>query len=347
VRIDKIISVIEEFEEIFKKEEFKFIEILSEKLLVYKTSIESNLISNTTYTLASVHYTNDVKKIINESLTSFASAKVGRSLQVAENLIEVHKDNLPNDLINLMMQYLSEINSILDEIDNFKYRNNLNSVQTIYSLGYVIHTSKISITSYKTSLGNFKTLMSHQYEPNENERILEISFYSDNILLQAHALISGMLDIIYNELCNILNIPSNEYPLKIIIVHSGSDDFTLLGNSKVFSFLELVLSNSGKYFYENYTKDGEFKKLSAQFNDIANKLKIMKELELLGIDISESNESLQKSLLYIARALEENLRFQYKMEINGNEYKIIPDDKRSQIAYQQRQIEYKSLDITV
>ncbi|MBP6739718.1 MAG: hypothetical protein KA146_06990 [Leptospiraceae bacterium] len=347
MKIDKIITSIENFESILEKEEFNFIRILAEKLIEYKTSIEASLISNSSYTVSSSQFSGSVRNILNDALKSFSSVKIGGSLQNALNLIEADKDNLPIELVKLMETYHSQIISLLEEIDNFKFRDKLNSFQNIYSLGYQIHVSKMSIASYKTSLSNFKTLMSHQYEPKENERILEISFYSDNILLQAHALISAMLDIIYNELCSILNIPSNEYPLKIIIVHSGSDDFTLLGNSKVFSFLELVLSNSGKYFYENYTKDGEFKKLSAQFNDIANKLKIMKELELLGIDVSESNESLQKSLLYIARALEDNLRFQYKMEINGNEYKIIPDDKRPQIAYQPKQIEYKPLDIRV
>ena len=36
MRINKIISVIDEFEEIFKKEEFKFIGILAKKLLENK-----------------------------------------------------------------------------------------------------------------------------------------------------------------------------------------------------------------------------------------------------------------------------------------------------------------------
>ncbi len=347
MKIDKLIATIEKFESILEKEEFDFIKSIEEGLIQYKSSIENSFLSNPGFSLHGNTYTNAITNILNESLKSFSSLNVGRSSKLAEDLIDDQKETLPMDLIALMKKYLSELHSVIKEVDNFKYKNDLLSIPKIHALGFEIHNSKTSISSYRKSLLNFKNLLSHDYESKDDERIFEISFYSDNILLQAHALMSSMLDIIYNELCNILNIMSNEYPLKIIILHSGSDDFKLLGNSTVFSFLELVLSNSGQYFFANYTKDGEFKKLSVQFNDIANKLRIMKELELLGIDVSESNKSLQKSLLYIARVLDDNLRFQYKMEINGSEYKIIPDDKRSQIAYEPKLIEYKPLDITV
>ena len=155
MKIDKIITSIENFESILEKEEFNFIRILAEKLIEYKTSIEASLISNSSYTVSSSQFSGSVRNILNDALKSFSSVKIGGSLQNALNLIEADKDNLPIELVKLMETYHSQIISLLEEIDNFKFRDKLNSFQNIYSLGYQIQVSKMSIACYKPSLCNF------------------------------------------------------------------------------------------------------------------------------------------------------------------------------------------------
>jgi hypothetical protein len=146
-------------------------------------------------------------------------------------------------------------------------------------------------------------------EIKENESILSIYIQPNNNLETIAAKLDA-INSIYTELCQLLNVSTTEYPLKVIMIESGSLWVKLFGESKIIGLVTDFLREGGKYIYYNHTKDGRNEK---EIINIEKKTALLKNTvkaleEILGKeglthkmekDIKKSGEKITHDVLVV------------------------------------------------
>ncbi|PJZ79234.1 hypothetical protein [Leptospira meyeri] len=311
------------YDSILKSPEFDQVNLLADRILDVRENIESQLITNSTYTINSQNYINSVKNTIDASLSTFSSYKAGQRLSIAQNQIT----NFSEKIKTLCDNYLITIETFLDRLEKNKFSKS-NNFNELYKVCQDIRKNKENIKNYKNGLEDSLLILRH-YSIDENEQNISLAFYPTDDSLSLHIETAQMLVSIYECICEITNISTRQYPLKLQSHYSGSDNFILSGNPSVIDSLSKIILAGGEFFKENYTASGEFNKLSRQFTETENQLKIIENLKSIGIEINETKEILEKNLYLIACALNRNLINQYKVSVNEVEINIYPQNTKA------------------
>jgi hypothetical protein len=132
------------------------------------------------------------------------------------------------------------------------------------------------------------------------------------------------IQVLYSEICQLLGVSEQEYPLRIVKIESGSLWTKVFGESKTIELLTRCAENSFDFLYRNYTREGQIASIPRQVGVLESTIQLAALLEEKGYDVSAMKEPIQKSGQIIAANLQELLQGQGKVQLNDKEYIVGP-----------------------
>jgi len=200
-------------------------------------------------------------------------------------------------------------------------RNLLYLVFSAHELVSTTQTAQVLLTSINDVL---------QVMPPFKEGFRDISLFFpttpsvDNLIQKLSA-----LEALYEELCRLLDVSTNEYPLEIIKVEAGSLWLKIFGESRVISLITKFVESTASYLYRNFTSEGKLTAIPQKVDVINSMLKLSDNLEQSGIDTSVLNENIQQSSIIVAQQLNQLLAGEPAVNVNGESYSVGDEwDKR-------------------
>jgi hypothetical protein len=130
------------------------------------------------------------------------------------------------------------------------------------------------------------------------------------------------LEARYEELCRLLDLSPNEYPLEIIKVEVGSLWLRIFGESRVISLISRFIESTASYLYRNFTSEGKLTAIPQKVDVINSILKLSDNLEQSGIDNSVLKENIQQSSIIVAQQLNQLLAGEPVVNVNGEVYSV-------------------------
>lgn len=135
------------------------------------------------------------------------------------------------------------------------------------------------------------------------------------------------IDIIYSELCKLVNVPITSNPLQILEIESGSIWIKLFGESKVITLLVSLIQSYANHLYTKYTDEGKLSSIPAKLEHLDKILNFTKKLEENGIDSTLVKENIKKSTIIISTQLNNLLIGEPSIEVNAISYSVRRDLK--------------------
>lgn len=127
---------------------------------------------------------------------------------------------------------------------------------------------------------------------------------------------------LYNELCNLLEVSSAEYPLKVARMEAGSLWLKIFGENKVVALLTRLIEAGAVYLYRTFTTEGQIRSIPRQVESIEVVLKLSESLQLMGIDTTKVNENLQKSTVVVSSKLNDLLLGSPSIKVNDRDFSV-------------------------
>lgn len=339
------LQLIDDAINILESDAFSFLRHLSDSISAFKNQTEKSLLNDGNASIAGTSYSKNIKNQINGALAQASTYEMSRHIHQIEAKLEAGTSVIPENLVLQLREYIASIVSFIRNIETYRFAN-ANNIQEMYESIVNVELQKTYLLGYRGGVKLLQTHIIDAAEVTEGNTNIELTFYSDENSFQAFTQLAIMIDAVYIEIGQILDKAPKSNALLVRMIHTGSFHFSLVGDQKILALFETILKNSGKYFYENYTKSGEFQKLSGNLADLITKLQLLAPLEALGINISEAKEQLEKSLTLIARAINENLRHQYKINVNSAEVLIYPPQAAALPKFEPKLISYRGFDET-
>lgn len=130
------------------------------------------------------------------------------------------------------------------------------------------------------------------------------------------------IELIYNELCSLMNVSTAEFPIQIIKIESGSLWANVLGNATVIGVVTSIITTWATFAYENYTTDGEISAMPKKAEAIASLLDLSNKLKDQGIEVDDLNDNINKSSVALAKRLNTLISNQAEITINANKLSV-------------------------
>lgn len=124
---------------------------------------------------------------------------------------------------------------------------------------------------------------------------------------------------IYGEFCILAGVSSQDYPLRLCKIDSGSLWIKLFGESRVIGLVCKLIENAARYAYRNYTDEGRAGAIPKKVETLKEILELSRSLEEAGIDTSAMKQQLEKGAIALANEFNELIQGQKLINLNGNE----------------------------
>lgn len=130
------------------------------------------------------------------------------------------------------------------------------------------------------------------------------------------------IEKIYFEMCMLTNVSTEEFPIQISKIESGSLWAKLFGESKVISLMTSFIESTASYAYRNYTNEGKIAAIPMKISAIDSVLEIRTKLEAQGIEVDGMNDHLSKSAVIIAKELNKLIEGQPEIVVNDKKLTV-------------------------
>lgn len=244
--------------------------------------------------------------------------------------------NSMNGIQNTTINYCVVIRNLLIEIDGYELGRNIDKMKAIYSnevinnllddiekkyliinkIKNIVSTDKLA-TEYINCLQNlyfiiedynslliifeYTNTVSADLSQGISEAPLQIRSYNEILTETSFDNIVNPIKIIYEQLCLIANINTEEYPLNIIRVESGSITINFNGNKEICNIIEKIIGKLYKLFIRKFTKQGTRMNIAENLDVIKQELDIIKTMQEMGIDTTGINEIAKENLGHIVK----------------------------------------------
>lgn len=141
------------------------------------------------------------------------------------------------------------------------------------------------------------------------------------------------IELIYNELCSLMDVSTAEFPIQIIKIESGSLLADLLGNAAVIGVVTSIITTWATFAYENYTIDGQISAMPKKAEAIASLLDLSNKLKDQGIEVDDLNDNINKSSVALAKRLNNLISNQAEITINANKLSVGNEDLKKLIEH--------------
>lgn len=186
----------------------------------------------------------------------------------------------------------------------------------------------VQAKSLRTSLHDVRSVLSFVRqsitgsEPDvEQEGLVSFFLHPDNELSSVITKLKA-IQVIYSELCRVLNVSVPEHPLRIVNLESGSLWLRLFGESKVVTLMTDLVRSSLGFMYRHFTKEGMLTSIPMKVEEIESVIALEQRIRDLGVDTTEMRENLRISGVVIAKQLNSFLMGEGVVVINGEVHSI-------------------------
>jgi len=156
---------------------------------------------------------------------------------------------------------------------------------------------------------------------------LDVSLDSSTRLADAGAKLR-CLEELYEKLCELLTVSYEQYPFSILYLEVGSLWFRGRGKSEVIELLSTLIVRGVEYLHRAYTREGKILSIPKKVQALDSVLKLRDELAQRGVDMSQVDSRLGATALTIADGLNELLRGEMNVNVNGQRYQVANDVKQ-------------------
>lgn len=175
----------------------------------------------------------------------------------------------------------------------------------------------------KTLVADVKDPLTVNVELGEEQR--EFALYlgrADDLRVFASKLVT--LLALYDELCMLMGVSADEYPLSIIKVESGSLWVKVFGHAQVIAVLVALVTGAAGYFHRNYTNEGRIERIATSVEALDRLFEFQKKLKENGVDTAASEAEIQKGAHQLAKGLNELLIDQTKVQVDARVIELSP-----------------------
>lgn len=130
---------------------------------------------------------------------------------------------------------------------------------------------------------------------------------------------------IYNQLCDLLGESSDEHPLTVIKVETGSIYLKLKGAIRVVGVVTQVLRRIAGYGFLNHTLSGRINQLPKSAESLQSIIQLRESLSRLGIDTSSMDEEIEGATLKLAKHANTLMSRMGDVGINGEVFQAKND----------------------
>jgi len=235
------------------------------------------------------------------------------SVVMDKNIIGIPLNSLPHDFNNLL-------NIFSKKYEEFFETPN---VENIFSLLKQAHNLHLIFTTIFVVLEDISEKLNIAFieTDSNNQKSLSIFLYPKNSLETFIAKLES-LNVIYIELCRLLDVSTAEYPLRVIKIESGSLWIKLFGESKVIALMTELIKEAAGFVYRNFTAEGKPISNTRQVEGIEILLNLESRMKGLGYDTGEIRESITKSAVVIAKKHNILLAGEAKIIVNDETFSV-------------------------
>jgi hypothetical protein len=219
----------------------------------------------------------------------------------------------------------SQLNVIDEKINDFTsaYEKYLEGYtpQSASKMIMESRTLESLLDGFKNGLNFYLENIDTSFEDNESGRELSIVL-SSALTLSEFIIKLQSIEKIYNELCMLSNVSTEDFPIEILKIESGSLWAKVFGDSKVISLMTSLIESGVSFVYRNYTVEGKISSIPKKVETIESILELKSKLEKQGVDVKELTEHLSKSSIIVVKELNKLISGQAEVTINDNKMSI-------------------------
>lgn len=130
------------------------------------------------------------------------------------------------------------------------------------------------------------------------------------------------LDVIYSELCRLLNVSRAEHPLRVLHLEVGSLWVRLFGESRVITLMTDLIRSGVGFIYRNFTREGKLSSIPMTVEKLESILNIEQRLRGAGLDTTEMQENIRLSGAMIAKHLNNLMTGEGVVTINNERLSV-------------------------
>jgi hypothetical protein len=190
-----------------------------------------------------------------------------------------------------------------------------------------------------TKMGHYieRNLLAHSPPP-DSFRDLALRIPEEGDVAHVAARLN-ILQKLYAELCAILEISSQEFPLIIVHIEVGTLDLILRGNDKVIEVLDKWVSALVGWIYRTYTTEGrESVRIPNKAADVARVLEMRNTLEAAGLETKKIDAAIERAAVDVANELIKLVKGQPSITINGKTHELTTAEEQLLIAADERKL---------
>lgn len=257
-----------------------------------------------------------IKSILEENDTIKPPTDVIISLNKIQNLLNQYNRVITGTVRNHIISefidaFLNEYNDWLENSNN-SYKKKL----------IIFHKYNILSTTLQSIIYDIKLIENLSIESiniSKLENGVTLYFESSN-RMDEFIIKLNSIKIIYNEICELFSISTNDEPLRLIETQGKSKFIAFIGNLLGIKVLSNLLYSGVKYIHRNYTKEGKLNSIPTKVQDIERVLALSQQMEEAGIDTSKMKENISKSGVKISKELNKLLGKEELVIINDERY---------------------------
>lgn len=230
-----------------------------------------------------------------------ASNTVSRFMTLLENFLRSYE---------IFLTTQSQSNAINFAFDIERLRNHYSKMKTI---------GKILNSLCDTS----------DFKEDENNFIVTIGFSKTIVSMSEIATKLSGFECIYNAIAQLIPITNTVNPLRVIKIETGSTWIKALGSKIILPILIEILGHGADYQFDQYIKHQTIVSFEEIDIDSLDKLiNLRNKLNNSGFDTSELDAKITIALKVIGRALDDTLKGEPKIQINGQVHSIQQEDEK-------------------
>ncbi|WP_234121186.1 hypothetical protein [Clostridium hydrogenum] len=212
-----------------------------------------------------------------------------------ETLIAIDGYELKDTINKIKALYNNEIIDLLLNTIEFDYKeiirirrifNNDADKSNNYSQCFKILSDMIVKIDTLETLFSYTSIINKDLCKGIKDAPLRIRSNTENITQESFKSIIHPIQIMYTQLCMILNVDEKVEPIEIVRVESGTWNFNINLNSDIGKIILGILSKFHEFFVRNFTRQGRKINIAESLDITSTELNIIKIMEEVGIDTS-------------------------------------------------------------
>lgn len=125
------------------------------------------------------------------------------------------------------------------------------------------------------------------------------------------------IQVLYEEICFVMDISVASHPLRVAKIESGSLLTRLFGDTRAIGMLVGFVEGAVRYLHRNYTSEGRISSVPRKVEALDELLSLSERLKANGVNVDDLQKSLAKNAVVISNNLNRLLSDQPVVEVNG------------------------------